>query len=157
MKDAKGHGSEKRGLHSGGVNKIGLPQPNELNLHPRVLKTITKNPGGFSVKPKTGAMPASGYMVSIPGGTRIVSEADLSGPHGAKLVQQYANDMAAPLSHPDAHIGGWTDKGTGKTYLDISHNVQSRSKAISLGKRNNQIAIWDVKRGREIRTGGTGE
>jgi hypothetical protein len=149
MKDEKGHGSN---AHNSGVAAIG-----KVTLHPKVLKTITKNPGGFSVKPTNGKMPSSGYMVSIPGHTQIVSEAALRGPQGQDIVKQYANEHASVLSDPRAHIGGWTDKETGKTYLDVSHNIKGRSAAVSAGRQHNQIAIWDVKHAKEIRTGGTGE
>lgn len=98
-----------------------------------------------------------GFMVSIPGYTQIVNEAALRGPGGAKLISDYAAQNAHVLAHPDAHIGGWTDQTSGKTYLDVSHNVQGRSAAISTGKAHNQIAIWDVKHAKEIRTGGTGD
>jgi hypothetical protein len=151
MKDALGHGSNARGTHAQGIEKLGV------RLHPNVLTTVNKNPGGFSVKPKTGKMPTSGYMVSIPGHTKIVSEADLKGPRGAALLAQYAREHADVLQQPGAHIGGWTDKATAKTYLDVSHNVKGRSAAISTGKKHNQIAIWDVKHGREINTGGSGK
>ena len=149
MKDALGHGSN---AHNSGVASIG-----NIKLHPKVLKTITKNPGGFSVRPTNGLMPKAGYMVSIPGHTQIVSEADLRGPNGARLISEYARQHAGALSDPRAHIGGWTDKESGRTYLDVSHNISGRSAAVSAGKRHNQIAIWDVKRMREIRTGGSGE
>jgi len=148
MKDALGHGSN---AHGAGIASIG-----NIKLHPKVIKTITKNPGGFSVRPTNGAMPKSGYMVSIPGHTQIVNESALAGPGGEHVIQDYARQHADVLSDPRAHIGGWTDKATGKTYLDVSHNISGRSAAISAGKRHNQIAIWDVKRMREIRTGGTG-
>lgn len=149
MKDAKGHGSN---AHNSGVAKIG-----KLPLHPSVLTTVTGNPGGFSVRPTNGRMPTSGFMVSIPGHTQIVSEAMLGGEQGHKIMANYANEHADVLRDPRAHIGGWTDKETGKTYLDVSHNIKSKNAAISAGKAHNQIAIWDVKHGKEIRTGGSGE
>lgn len=149
MKDALGHGSN---AHNAGIDQIG-----KMPVHPTVLKAVIKNPGGFSVRPTNGKMPQSGFMVSIPGHTQIVSEAALKGPQGAKIISSYANEHADVLRDPRAHIGGWTDKETGKTYLDVSHNIKSKSKAVNAGKQFNQIAIWDVKHGKEIRTGGTGE
>jgi len=149
MKDALGHGSN---AHNSGVAKIG-----KLPLHPSVIKTVTGNPGGFSVRPTNGRMPSNGFMVSIPGHTQIVSEKALSGPQGHEIISQYANAHADVLRDPRAHIGGWTDKETGKTYLDVSHNIKSKREAVTTGRKHNQIAIWDVKHGKEIRTGGTGE
>lgn len=155
MKDALGHGSNPRGgkaAHMRGVLKATKP----ITIKPEVLAHIQANPGGFSITPR-GKTPENGYMVSAPGRTRIVSESDLAGPEGHKILSDYAQKNADALRQPGAHLGGWTDKASGKTYLDISHKISSRNRAISAGKQRNQIAIWDVKRSREINTGGTGE
>jgi hypothetical protein len=155
MKDAQGHGSNPRGkqsAHMKGVMKATKP----IKVKPEVLAHIQANPGGFSVTPR-GQTPENGFMVSVPGRTRIVNESDLSGPNGHAIINDYAAEHSDALRQRGAHIGGWTDKETGKTYLDISQKIGSRSRAISAGKKRNQIAIWDVKKGREIRTGGTGE
>lgn len=152
MKDAKGHGSEARGDHAQGVEKVGHTIP----LSPRVLDVIRHNPGGFSVTP-TGKQPKSGFMVSIPGHTQILDAKALHGPQSQSIIQNYAKAHAAVLSQPGAHIGGWTHEGEGKVYLDVSHNVRDKSTAMRLGQFHNQIAVWDVKRAREIATGGTGK
>lgn len=55
------------------------------------------------------------------------------------------------------YMGQWTDKNTGKTYRERSHNVNSLALAKSMGRRLNQIAIFDNANKREIATGGTGE
>jgi hypothetical protein len=152
MKDALGHGSEGRGLHAGGVNKIG-----NLAVHPNALRTIQKNPWGASVKPQTGVSPTTGYMVSVPGRTQSPTSAALAGPQGAGIIRDYARTNSDLLQQPDAHIGSWTDDKTGKTHLDVSHNIQDRTEAIAAGRRGNQISIWDVARKKLINTGGTGD
>jgi hypothetical protein len=149
MKDAKGHGSN---AHNSGIDAATKP----VALHPSVLAHIQQNPGGFSVRPN-GSTPSTGYMVSVPGRGRVLSESDLKGPSGRALLQSYAAEHAEVLRQPGSHIGGWTDKETGKTHLDISENIKSLPRAVSAGKARNQIAIYDVKGQREIRTGGTGE
>lgn len=152
MKDAKGHGSNPRGTHAAGVESIKRPIP----LHPNVISTIRQNPDGFSLRPKTGRAPDKGYMVSLPGRSKMLAASDLSGPHGQRIVSEYVQQNSDVLSKPGAHIGGWTDKASGITHLDVSHNVRSKDRAISKGIKQNQIAVWDVRRSREIRTGGTG-
>lgn len=147
MKDAKGHGSN---AHNSGIAKIG-----KIALHPNAINVIAKNDG--SVKPTTGRSPSSGYMVSIPGHTQIVDADALKGMHADAIISQYANSHAAALADPAAHIGRWQEPGTKKVYLDVSHNIRNRSDAIKSGIANNQKAIWDLKNGREIDTGGTGE
>ena len=175
MKDAKGHGSEKRSggvsdrtqqllahqrqqaqgqpyaTHQSGVANVGKPMISQT-----ALDTIRANPGGFSVRPD-GTQPTSGFMVSMPGHTKIVSENELSGPNGHQIINDYAREHAGALRDPSAHVGGWTDKDTGKTHLDVSQNIPNRGLAVAAGRSRNQISIWDVKRGEEIKTGGTGD
>jgi hypothetical protein len=147
MKDAQGHGSD---AHTSGIAKIG-----KIALHPNAINVVARTDG--SVKPTTGKVPASGYMVSIPGHTQIVDARALNGPGAASIISTYANNHADALADPKAHIGRWQEPGTNKVYLDVSHNIRSRDAAIKTGVAHNQKAIWDLKHGREINTGGTGE
>jgi hypothetical protein len=151
MKDAKGHGSDPRGggsTHQNGVKHVGVSDA--------VLNMIRSNPHGFSVT-LDGKTPSGGYMVSLPGSSRIVRAADLAGENGRGIINDFAVRNAGALMQPGAHIGGWTDRHSGRTYLDVSQNIPGRFNAIQEGKKRNQIAIYDVRRGREIRTGGTGK
>jgi hypothetical protein len=153
-KDAKGHGSNPRGTHSTGVESA---VQSLIRLHPGLVNTIRQNPGGFSVKPGSGKAPTKGYMVSVPGRTKMLQAADLAGPRAGQIISAYAQANADALKHPGAHIGGWTDSATGITHLDVSQNIRSRKQAEVEGRKRNQIAIWDVKHMREINTGGTGD
>ena len=171
MKDAKGHGSNARGAggkstllgarlmaafapshqtrapaaHGIGVNGIGHPV-----VSPKALDVIRKNPSGFSVTIH-GETPTSGHMVALPGRSRIIN-----GKPALHDVDEYARANADVLRQPGAHIGGWHNESEGKTYLDVSHNIADRNAAIAAGRARNQIAIWDVKHGKEIPTGGDG-
>ncbi len=58
---------------------------------------------------------------------------------------------------PNSFVGTWYDSKSDTTYVDISVHETSKSKAIELGKKHNQKAIWDFKNFTEIDTGGTGE
>lgn len=147
MKDAKGHGSD---AHSTGVNKIGKP------LLQKVLDTIRNNPNGFSVT-LNGEQPKRGYMVALPGHSEILHAGDLHGPNGPSIINGYVTAHAGALAAPGAHIGGWHDPDTNQVYLDVSHNISGRAIAIQAGRDRNQKAIYDVKRGKDIRTGGSGE
>jgi hypothetical protein len=150
MKDSKGHGSDKRGAHAGGVNKVGR------SVSKNVLDMIRNNPHGFSIT-LDGDQPKGGYMVASPGHSEIHSTDELASDRGPAIVNSYASAHADALAEPGAHIGGWTDPETGKTYLDVSHNIANRQAAIAAGRQRNQIAIYDVKHGTDIKTGGTGE
>jgi len=156
-KDAKGHGSNPRGgpqgpAHQVGVNSVGKAPPPVTKT---ALDTIRQNPGGFSVTPG-GRQPTGGFMVSIPGRTQLLDEADLAGPRAAEIVNQFTSKNADAFgNNPNMHIGGWTSGG--KVYLDPSENIHDREAAIAAGRQRNQIAIWDVANQKEIPTGGTGK
>jgi hypothetical protein len=65
MKDAKGHGSDARGSHSGGVAKVGLP----IKISPKAVSIIQKQATtGFSVTP-SGKVPTTGFQVALQGRT----------------------------------------------------------------------------------------
>lgn len=150
-KDALGHGSNPRGgaAHQAGVNEIAKP----IIVHPSVANTIKGNPNGFSVHPTTGAQPSGGYMVSVPGRTRLLDPSEVS----ADRVHSFAAANADVFRNPNMHIGGWHNSEDGKFYLDASENIKGRNAAIAAGRARNQIAIFDVKNRREISTGGTGK
>jgi SPP1 gp7 family putative phage head morphogenesis protein len=118
-----------------------------------MLQSI-KSTGGVSYNPMTQSSPTSGYAVSMyPEHTRVLDHA----PTPADLAQ-YLSDKAAQFkSLPGAHLGVWYDHSTGQTYLDVSHVEADHNKAVALGVKYNQKAIWDFKNGREIGTGGTGK
>lgn len=153
-KDALGHGSNPRGgsAHMQGVLKATKP----IKVKSGVLDTVKANPNGFSVTPK-GKVPDSGYMVAVAGRTKIVDAKDLASERGQQIINDYVRQHSDVLGKSGAHIGGWTDTETGKTHLDVAYNIKNKNTAIRAGQSHNQIAIWDVHKGREIRTGGTGD
>lgn len=136
--------------HSAAVEKVGRD-----SVSAKVLAVIRSNPRGFSVTPQ-GDVPKKGYMVAVPGHSRILSPQEFNGKNAQAIVNDYARKNAAILKEPGAHIGGWQDRKSKQVYLDVAHNIPRQRDAVKAGKSRNQIAIWDVKRRREIRTGGTG-
>jgi hypothetical protein len=148
MKDSKGHGSDPRGSHSAGVNEIGR------GVSAKAVDVIAKNAQtGFSVRHDTGEMPSRGYQVAVEGRTEQepLNLKDVAGAvaaHVAKNSDLYAN--------PRMYIGGWNSPYTGKVHLEPSQNIGTRLRAIREGTARNQVSIWDNKRGRDIKTGGTG-
>lgn len=141
MKDAKGHGSNAG--HAAGINKVGT-----IQLHPKALRALMGK-ADVSVKPTTGERPASGFMVSRPGGPNV--------PQGTlteKQIQNFVNSRALAING-GAFVGKWNENG--RTYLDVSDNRKtSEAEATKLGAARDQIAIYDVNRKRVIPTGGTG-
>ena len=148
-KDALGHGSN---AHDSGIAKLGTP----VTIHPNVLRVIQKNPWGASVKPQTGEVPRTGYMVSIPGRTYSTTASELAGPKGPEIIRGFGSRNADMLQKDNMHIGSWADE-TGKVHLDVSENIKDRATAHQQGVRRNQMGIWDNVGKKLIKTGGTGD
>lgn len=112
--------------------------------------------GGFTYDVAGRSSPKTGYSVSpYPDRTRVIDTKDLT----ADSISQYAKDNADVLAQPGAHLGGWRETkpdGTDRTWLDVSLVSQSKSAATALAREHNQVAIFDLKAGDTIDTGGTG-
>ena len=126
-----------------------------LNDAARLVEQTKKN-GGMSVDPGTGREPRHGYMVGQQGTGHIVDAVEFYSVRGPRLVRDYLAGHHVQLSHPRAHLGTWHDRESGKVFLDISRNHRNLEEATLDGKKNDQIAIWDLDNGGEIPTGGTG-
>ena len=83
-----------------------------------------------------------GYYVARSGAEVQVATADL---HYSAL-NAYVADRSAVLAVPDNFFGVWLDGDT--AYLDVSTHVVNRHMAEALGRKNQQLAIWDVAEGR---------
>jgi hypothetical protein len=154
MKDAKGHGSDPRGAHSSGVNKVGVI-PKVTSGAMAIIRN-TKPGEGFSITP-SGKIPPTGYMVSLPSRTTSVNPPDLQGPHAQDIINGHMKQNAdVYTNNPNMHIGGWHDPDSKMMSLDPSENIKDRATAVRLGQERNQKEIWDVKNGVGIKTGGTG-
>lgn len=144
------------GTGGGAAHQAGVAGAGRHVVTKKAIETILKNPGGISVTP-SGHVPTSGYMVAAQGRTKILNGHELMQHDAAHTIDEFARHNADLLKDPSAHIGVWKDEKSGKVYLDVAHNIQGRFSAIKEGKARNQIAIYDVKNKREIRTGGSGD
>lgn len=116
---------------------------------------------GLSVDMLDGSEPPSGYMVArgSTGGVKpkVVTADEFYDPErGPAVLSSFLKDNRSTLTRGD-YLGLWHDKESGKVFLDVSQNVPDRAKAEALGRRRDQISIWDVVNGKEIPTGGTGQ
>jgi hypothetical protein len=128
-------------------------------LNPDVASDIvrfTQEWGGLSINMVDGSMPTTGYMVAKPPefGT-IVDAVDFNDPvKGPKILSNYMKRHKNDLGNGKNYLGTWLNEG--KVYLDVSENIQSKSRATKIGRERNQLTIWDVANLSEIDTGGTG-
>lgn len=105
-----------------------------------ILPTARKNKGGtFDVRTKSVFAPTSGYFVSYPD-------------KGCIRVNLTAASVREFIKAKDLEnigkLGLWRDGS--RWYFDVSLWVGCLDAAIELGKRYNQIAIWDCANNREI-------
>lgn len=104
--------------------------------------------GGFSFDVQTGEVPKQGFAVSCnPEETRVLGTAY---PTVADLWL-YITDKYVVLSGVGKVFGGWVDRETGLTHLDVVTIVDDEAKARELGKTHGEIAIYDLTSGSEIR------
>jgi hypothetical protein len=74
-----------------------------------------------------------------------------------EVLEKFKADNADLLGDGKHAIGTWKDPDTGKTALDIVKTIPDREEAIKAGQDANQKAIYNLKTGETIPTGGTGE
>ena len=130
------------------------------------LVAKAKSDGGFTHHPTKGT-PTSGYIVSSDTKEKRGKIVDLtdSNVDVKKEVSAYLQKNEGHLG-PNEYIGGYVQKSDPKDgekegkavalHLDISNHFSDKDEAIRLGRKRNQISVWDVKNGKEILTGGTG-
>jgi ribosomal protein S18 acetylase RimI-like enzyme len=122
--------------------------------HERMTQEIAENTiqhlmrdGGYTVNAHR-SVPKQGWMVSLPGHEQQYASVPDVTPTG---VQRYIDQHEKVLKQNDHYIGGWVDKTSGKTYLDTSKRINDRDAAIAEGRRNKQLAIYNIGSGEEVR------
>lgn len=104
--------------------------------------------GGFSVRPKTGKEPRTGFMVSQAGTERKYGPSTtVSG----RQVQTYAGAQKTDLDKQGRHLGGWHNPETHDKDLDVSRHFVDHDRARSSMWSNNQDALFDLNRGHSER------
>ena len=93
--------------------------------------------------------PESGYMVSIVDGPVFDCPVNVNVLDVAAFIRKQS--IIEFNGSKDHYYGVWTDEKTRNIHFDLSLNIPDRNTAIDLGKRYNQIAIWDVENCKEIR------
>lgn len=107
------------------------------------------NPEGYTVNAATLQPVKSGYAVAL----EITQNS--FGPEGREKVVDVIDEIRAknPLEFAGCTLafGGWYDKESGLYYYDATVIVDDQKKALELGRRNKQIAIFDLYNMSEIR------
>ena len=105
----------------------------------------TLKDGGLTIKPFTGEKPASGYMVALQGFELQVPVSEFFTGVVADYIGEHAQKL---MANPSLCLGTWVNEGT--VYLDLSENIQSRDKALELGRERHQLAIFNLETFEEV-------
>lgn len=89
------------------------------------------------------AAPQQGYVVGI-NGQGIVSTDPAE-------AYRWVASQRSRAALPGHHLGSWLDTETGKRYLDLVRVFSERATAEEFGRDQEEIAIYDLKKGEEIR------
>lgn len=106
--------------------------------------------GGFSYRPIRGfhEIGSWGYAVSLPGYEAVFKGKEIS---AKNIIDHWMKIRDAVMANPKLHLGGWYDIKNDVFCLDASEVIRSKKEAIRLGIDRKQAAIFDFKKGEEIR------
>lgn len=123
------------------------------------ISSRTISGGGISIHTKSGKEPKKGYMVAAyTDRSQWISESDTKDASKRQaIIKDFMEKNKDVLSDPNNYLGTWYDTESKRISLDISRCVENKDEAIRMGRKYNQIAIWDVANFEEIATGGSGE
>ena len=111
---------------------------NELK---NLIQKITLK-GGLTLKSNEKELDAlSGFMVSLAGYESKLSLDNVS----IEIVNDYlqkARKMTKNIKH-NVYVGFWIDNNI--LYLDLSIKIDNKQLALSVARKNNQIAIFDLE------------
>lgn len=105
-----------------------------------------RDTGGFSLR-RSGYEPKGGFMVALPNAEETFDSSSITEDDIASYMDRHEED----LKKDGVYFGGWLDNQSGKVYLDLSKNEKDLDRAKKLGKKNKQLAIFDLGSFDEIR------
>jgi hypothetical protein len=105
-----------------------------------LLAIAANNANGFTVSKDTLKPVRKGYAVALE------ATQNSFGNDGLANVLTYADTDARVNA-----IGGWYNSDNGQFYFDATVVVDDLNEALELGRRNHQIAIFDITNCKEIR------
>lgn len=120
----------------------------------KAAENLEKATGGFTYNLRRGSLAgANAYAVAVLPERSVV----IRGQASASQIAEYLQNNLDVLRESQFSAGGWYDRASHQTYLDLSIVVRSRQMAIRLGRENNQKAVLYLRTLEEISTSGTGE
>lgn len=158
---AVGHGGPKTKVSPEEEARLkALPTDEKLNIitgnaakRAVLLRNRLIEKHGFTYQPLSDTEPDRGFVVSIFPQDSLVLEGQSATP---KIIKDYIVDHARRFTNTKIKVGGWYSTDDDKTFLDVNVVLKDKAKAIRLGKKHDQISIFDLLTGETIFIGGTG-
>lgn len=106
---------------------------------------------GFTFPLNGGSMPTTGYMASWNSLEVYVRlrTVNLSATSVTDTLAAIERKIAGLNECGFEYFGGWVDDGL--LYLDASEHFETLEEAMKFGREQQQLAIWDIEAGAEIR------
>ena len=101
------------------------------------VKRIIKNGEATLTSELKQAELKRGFMVSLEG-----AESQVKGDDYQAIIKAIKEKQTIIKDNKDLYIGLWLDNGI--MYVDISINIEDRAEALEFGKKNKQLAIYDL-------------
>lgn len=100
-------------------------------------KSLKEN-GGASYNFIAGVLnPNKGYFVALPNREKKIKHLTIQD------ISDFCNENSDRLFNSNIYLGGWYHEGF--YYLDVSAMFIHKNDALSVGRENNQIAIYDAE------------
>ncbi|MFI9648073.1 hypothetical protein ACIHAA_17490 [Streptomyces sp. NPDC052040] len=111
--------------------------------------------GGFTVDPRRGSAPTTGYAVATGRSTaRVEPAAAFFDGDGPQALRTYLLDHAAALTRdPELMLGAWYDRAARRVVLSLVRIVSDRAAAVRCGRSRHQRSVYDLTARREVPTG----
>lgn len=123
--------------------------------HVNAALKLQQGAPGFTYK-ADGTQPTKGYAVAESGAPVLrITNFSRTNRHSAVVqLHNWLNRNGKALK--GKMLGGWYDREADVYEVEPSVLVTEKRRAIRHAKANNQIAVFNLSTGEEIRTGGTG-
>ncbi|WP_189958918.1 hypothetical protein [Streptomyces alanosinicus] len=111
--------------------------------------------GGFTVDPRRGSAPSSGYAVATGrSSAQVEPAASFFAGDGPRALQAYLRDHTDVLGRdPELMLGAWYDRDGGRVVLSLVRVVPDRTEAVRCGLSQRQRSVYDLSARREVPTG----
>ncbi len=96
-----------------------------------------------------GPLPTTGYFVGGVVSALIIEPSEFDTEEADQMVQSFLIYLKSQNLAP--YVGWWTDEETGKLYVDATTWYRHYDVAESACRSRNEIAFYDIARGRSFR------